>query len=143
MNRFFFAQTKGLLRYLEFHNGIESVHKGSSYTGAVDNLCFQNNASTSVLKIAQSGNVGIGKINSGYTLDVSGNISCFEVCRNGTLLASTFGNNLLKAGDTMAGILYTNNTLVVGNNNSYPNIKLGSTNGNNIAISDLVFFQQK
>jgi hypothetical protein len=52
------------------------------------------------------------------------------------LQSATLINYVFKSDDAMSGILYTKKKVVVGNNNSYPDLQLGCTNGSYTGISN-------
>ncbi len=78
--------------YLDFNPNYFSIDASNNLT--LNNDFWEKDVSNNTNFV--SGKVGIGLTNqaSNYILDVSGNINCKEIYRNGTSISSTLSNFL-------------------------------------------------
>ena len=90
--------------YLDFDTNYFSIDASDNLT--LNNDFWRKDISNNTYFV--SGKVGIGLTNpaSNYILDVSGNINCNEIYRNGTSISSTLSNFLALNGGSLSDKLF-------------------------------------
>jgi hypothetical protein len=114
--------------YLDFNPNYFSIDASNNLT--LNNNFWRKDVSNNTYFV--SGKVGIGLTNpaSNYILDVSGNINCNEIYRNGTPISSTLSNFLTLNGGTLTGLL-------TGTTISATNLTATNLTGSGSAITNL------
>jgi hypothetical protein len=108
---------------------------------AAENLIFMTKSNSELMRLSGSGQLGIGKSNPAYPLDVNGSINATSLLINGEALSVNVGGGFTS---TPTNITYTTCNVGIGTNAPNASYKLdvngsinasGSINANNLLIN--------